>query len=100
MRIVCLSDTHNRHRVIDVPPGDVLVHAGDATMQGTRGEIRAFDDWLAELPHAHKLVIAGNHDWLFERAPAEARALLRHATYLQDSGIAIDGLRFLSLIHI
>lgn len=94
MRIVCLSDTHNRHERIDVPDGDVLVHAGDATLRGTRREIAAFDDWLAQLPHAHKLFVAGNHDWLFERVPSEARALLHHATYLQDGGVLIDGVRF------
>jgi Icc-related predicted phosphoesterase len=63
-------------------------------MRGTRGELAAFDDWLAQLPHAHKLFVAGNHDWLFERGAAEARALLRHATYLQDSGAEIGGLHF------
>ena len=27
-----------------------------------------------QLPHRHKLVIAGNHDWCFARAPAAARS--------------------------
>ena len=30
VRLVCLSDTHNCHDDVDVPPGDVLIHAGDA----------------------------------------------------------------------
>ena len=34
MKIVCISDTHNMHRRISVPSGDVLIHAGDATGQG------------------------------------------------------------------
>jgi hypothetical protein len=29
LRVVCLSDTHERHLSIDVPPGDVLIVAGD-----------------------------------------------------------------------
>lgn len=94
MRIVCLSDTHNRHGALDVPDGDVLLHAGDATMRGDPEELRAFDAWLARQPHRHKLVVAGNHDWLFEKDAALARSLLAHATYLQDSGIEIAGLRF------
>ena len=28
-RFVCVSDTHLAHRDVDVPPGDVLLHAGD-----------------------------------------------------------------------
>ncbi len=94
MRIVCLSDTHGRHGALAVPEGDVLVHAGDASMRGDDREIVAFATWLAALPHRHKLVIAGNHDWLFERQPGLARELLGAVTYLQDSGTTIDGVRF------
>jgi predicted phosphohydrolase len=93
MRIVCLSDTHDMHDRVAVPAGDVLLHAGDATMMGTPAQIAAFDAWLATLPHAHKIVIAGNHDWLFERDPAFARSLIRHATYLEDSLATVAGLR-------
>ncbi len=94
MRLVVLSDTHNRHHGLAVPDGDVLVHCGDFTGHGSPAEIAAFDAFLAGLPHRHKVVIAGNHDFGFERRPAESRALLRHATYLQDSGVTIDGVRF------
>lgn len=30
MRLVCISDTHNSHRSLHLPEGDVLIHAGDA----------------------------------------------------------------------
>lgn len=93
MRVVCLSDTHDRHQGLVVPDGDVLVHAGDLTGRGSFLQVRAFDDWLGTLPHRHKLVIAGNHDFGFERDP-DARRWLRHATYLQDSGVTIDGVKF------
>lgn len=94
MRIVCLSDTHNRHDALRVPDGDVLVHAGDATMHGSAEELAAFDAWFGSLPHRHKLLVAGNHDFLFEQRPRGARELIRSATYLEDSGTAIDGVRF------
>jgi predicted phosphohydrolase len=93
MRIVCLSDTHDLHRELTVPDGDVLLHAGDATMKGTPERIEAFDRWLGTLPHAHKVVIAGNHDWAFERTPALARGLIRNARYLQDEEAIVAGLR-------
>ncbi len=91
-RIVCISDTHNRQENLRVPDGDVLVHAGDLTGRGTIPEITAVNRWLGELPHPHKVVIAGNHDFLFERDSALARSLLTNAIYLQDSSVEVEGL--------
>jgi len=31
LRLVLLSDTHQLHRQIDVPDGDMLIHSGDFT---------------------------------------------------------------------
>jgi len=62
LRLVCLSDTHNQHRKIKVPAGDVLVHAGDFTAFGKRGHAEDFNAWLGELPHKLKLVVVGNHE--------------------------------------
>lgn len=93
MRLVLISDTHRRHARLALPEGDLLIHAGDFTGSGSAQEIADFDAWLALQPHRHKIVIAGNHDRLFEREPERARALLRHAVYLEDSETTIDGLR-------
>ena len=43
IRIVLISDTHNRHRTMQMPEGDILIHAGDFTNNGTEEEIREFD---------------------------------------------------------
>ena len=93
MRIVCISDTHGHHDGIDLPDGDLLLHAGDLTTHGALEEIEAFDRWLATLPHRHKVVIAGNHDFAFEQEPREAQARIAHATYLQDEAVTIEGIR-------
>jgi len=94
VRIVAISDTHMMHESLHIPDGDVLVHAGDFCGHGVVAEVVRFDAFLATLPHRHKVVIAGNHDWCFEREPAAARAALAHATYLQDEGVELDGVRF------
>jgi Icc-related predicted phosphoesterase len=94
MRIVCISDTHGRARDIVVPDGDVLVHAGDLTGSGDLASIEDEADWLRSLPHAHKVVIAGNHDWGFQREPDRARERMHDLTYLEDSETTIGGLRF------
>lgn len=41
IRIVCISDTHNRTDFIDfpIPDGDLLIHGGDFTFQGQRREV-------------------------------------------------------------
>lgn len=78
-----------------LPDGDVLIHAGDFSMMGKGWEIESFAAWLAGQPHRHKIVVAGNHDWLFQRRPAEARELLPvDVHYLADSSAEIEGVRF------
>lgn len=94
MRIVCISDTHSMHRQIEVPDGDLLIHAGDCLGVGTLEELEDLDQWFSELPHRYKILIAGNHDWCFQDEPADARARVRHAHYLQDSPLEVAGLRF------
>ena len=62
--IVCISDTHQSQP--QVPDGDLLLHAGDLTNHGSFEELQEQLDWLASLPHKHKIVIAGNHDRLLD----------------------------------
>ena len=97
MRIVCISDTHLREPPGGVPEGDVLIHAGDLTMTGTESETEQALHWLDRLPQQHKVVIAGNHDFLFEGRAARARKVMAShptLTYLQDSAATIGGLKF------
>ena len=94
VRIVCISDTHGQHAKLSVPDGDILIHAGDFSAFGdTPIEIIDFNLWLGTLPHRHKVVIAGNHDWMFERHPGVARDLLTNAIYLENSGTELVGLK-------
>lgn len=93
MRIVCISDTHNINEALEVPDGDLLIHAGDATAEGERWEMEKFAEWFKALPHRHKIFVAGNHDWMFERENAEARSLFDGVHYLEDDGVTIEGLK-------
>lgn len=65
IRIVCISDTHTLE-LDRVEPVDLLIHAGDLTNNGTPHEIQEAVNWLKSLPHAQKVVIAGNHDTWFD----------------------------------
>lgn len=94
MRIVCVSDTHNCNEAIAVPDGDLIIHAGDATVNGTEAEVDAFIDWFSNLPHERKIFVAGNHDWLFERDELASKKLLsRGVIYLEDSITKVKGLK-------
>jgi Icc-related predicted phosphoesterase len=87
-----LSDTHCKHPA--VPDGDILIHAGDLTLDGSFREIAAEGNWLRSLPHKHKVLIAGNHDILFERNQADALVALGPGiVYLQDNEVKLEGLR-------
>lgn len=94
MKLCIMSDTHCRRTGIVVPKCDALLHCGDFSMSGTTDEIVAFNTWLGKQTATHKLVIAGNHDKLFESNPERAKSLLTNATYLKDSGVTIGGLKF------
>ncbi|HLA95024.1 MAG TPA: metallophosphoesterase family protein, partial [Pyrinomonadaceae bacterium] len=82
------------HEQIAVPDGDILIHSGDATKVGNVEQIAAFNKWFSALPHKHKIFVAGNHDWLFEKNKSIARSLLdADIIYLQDSSVEIEGLK-------
>jgi 3',5'-cyclic AMP phosphodiesterase CpdA len=94
MRIVCIGDTHGKHAELDVPAGDLLVHAGDLTEDGSLEELREALDWLAGLPHRHKVAVAGNHDFALEQQPELARRLIpAGVTYLEGDAVTVEGVR-------
>lgn len=64
LRLVCISDTHSHSpgEGYILPPGDILLHAGDLTNQGSLPEIQKAVSWLEKADYAVKIVVAGNHD--------------------------------------
>ena len=94
MRIVAVADTHTFERDLGtLPEGDLLVHAGDMLRGGTLEELGPMAEWFNAQPHAHKIIVPGNHDVCFQTQPDEARALV-DATVLVDSGVTLGGLTF------
>ena len=94
IRLVAISDTHRLHDRIEVPDGDILVHAGDFCSRGKASEVRAFADWFEAQPHRHKIVVAGNHDRCLELDPQLAVQMFTRSTYLCDASAEIAGLAF------
>lgn len=95
MRIVAVADTHTFESDLVVPDGDVFLHAGDMLRSGSLEELEGVAEWILALPHRHKVIVAGNHDWCFLRERGAATALLgADVTYLQDEGVILDGVSF------
>ena len=103
MRLVCISDTHGLHdQMPPIPNGDVLIHAGDSTGSGTLPQIDAFTQWMGAQPHAHKILIAGNHDFCFDKnLRSRAWSVLsrdmcekNRISYLRGESLTIQGLKF------
>ena len=114
IRVLCISDTHCQHQNLDpilahlVCGADMLIHAGDFTLSGTKGEVKEFASWLASpllRNLAVKVIIAGNHEKNFD--PAYTTKIYRTAydpsisriisadprwTYLEDSACEHFGL--------
>lgn len=108
-RIVAISDTHNKHKKIkqfwtkdqdgkelEALGGDAIVHSGDATGRGEKGEILPFLDWFEDLDFRFKIFVPGNHDWGFERAPEYYREECekRNIILLVNQSIEIEGITF------
>jgi Icc-related predicted phosphoesterase len=94
MRLVLISDTHDMENQVTLPDGDILVHAGDLTMMGHRGDLQRSINWLNVQPHKHVVFVAGNHDFGFERDYVKKELNLGRAVYLENNWTAIDGLSF------
>jgi Icc-related predicted phosphoesterase len=104
MKILTLSDSHNKHRQIPEKylkneDGSIsmIIHAGDVSGRGSIDEIVSFLEWFNVLPFDYKIFCPGNHDFYFEDAkPEEIINLLSqypNVIYLHDSGIEILGFK-------
>lgn len=85
------------HDQIDrIPNGDIIIHAGDCTSNGHSTQIEEFLRWYGSLNFKKKIMIAGNHDWCFERGDKKYENMCKKLgiTYLQDSGCTYKGIKF------
>ncbi len=96
IKLVFISDTHNKHDRFEIPDGDIVIHCGDVSGMGRKNEILNFADWFSELPHKHKIMIPGNHDFLFEKEYGVAANITesRGIICLIDNFAEVEGIKF------
>lgn len=88
MRIVCVSDTHEQEP--ELPLGDILIHAGDLTLDGSLRSTGLALKWLRQQPHKHKIFVGGNHDLALSQLPALFN--MEGLIYLNDDWTEVNGL--------
>ena len=91
-KVTLISDTHQKHlqlsttkslrkadQPIDLPGGDILIHAGDFMNSGYNPmEAVMFFQWFDAIDNYDtKILIAGNHDRWMQDSEDEARSLLK-----------------------
>ncbi len=98
MKLVIISDTHNKHKQLEkkIPDGDVLIHAGDMTGRGLRHELESMNAFFKRMEQRFEKVIycAGNHDFMFQDNPLVAKEIMQYGTYLQDKALTFKGVKF------
>jgi Icc-related predicted phosphoesterase len=100
MRLICISDVHNKISELDIPSGDLLVISGDLTGHGSIAEFGRFNYDIGKIKKKKQyrhgvLIIFGNHDFLPEKDFGLAKSMLTNIDYiLHDSEAVIDGKRF------
>lgn len=92
MIIDCVSDLHGYYPAL--PGGDILVVAGDLAYTDHLSSYHLFGAWLGKQAYNKIIVVAGNHDGLFQtQGTLPSDNLFECATYLCDSGIEYGGLK-------
>lgn len=97
--ILLLSDTHAKHRLLDISPRmDIVIHCGDICNGGDMEEITDFFDWYSNLDIPYKIFVNGNHDLPFELNPQTAHELVpKGVIWLNDRSIVIDSIKITGL---
>ena len=107
VRIVTISDTHGKHSLLHLPPGDILLHTGDVVGNyGPHCDLkRQFSEFVTFLQERskefkHVVWIAGNHDTFLDTAEYQydwvapmLQTLPDNVHYLENSGIQLLGLK-------
>jgi len=95
MKIILISDTHNQHGGLELPEGDMIIHAGDVSSRGVKSEVENFLTWYSSLSYKYKIFIAGNHDFFFEDRTREIinEIIPDNVIYLDDELVIIEGIK-------
>lgn len=91
LKTIAISDTHGKHRELNIPNCTILICCGDICTDGNKNEIIDFFDWFSEQPGNWKFYTPGNHDLMFELDPEAAKEIIpQYVTYLKNDSFKIN----------
>lgn len=97
MKILAISDTHNRHNKVEIPTCDILIHAGDESFNGTEIETRNFFKWFDKQNATHLIWTPGNHSVGIEQNLPESLSWVTEESprtnILINQEITIEGIK-------
>jgi Icc-related predicted phosphoesterase len=94
--LVITSDFHGHYKEVTIPHGDFFIGCGDfSSGHSDITDTVRFACWLENLPHKHKVVIAGNHDFC-TLADSLTKSIFseRGIVYLNCKSVTLDGVKF------
>lgn len=91
MKLVAISDTHLHQP--EIPECDLLIHAGDACMSGSKKQLNQFIQWLRYVPAKRKVYVPGNHDRAMDKSDCRDLFKCTGIDVLLNSAIEINGLK-------
>lgn len=92
MKKICIiADTHRKHREIEIPECDLLIHCGDMCSfeQEELATLQDVDAWFSESLAKQVVYIGGNHDYLLQ----SGEFVFQNAHYLEDRMVELAGLK-------
>lgn len=95
MKLLAMSDTHGNFPTnCHLKTTDVLVHCGDITSIGTREMVVEAAQWFQSINASTRILVPGNHDWMFYRKPRRAIGIFDKTHVLINKAIVVEGLHF------
>lgn len=98
IKIVAISDTHNRYKDLIIPECDILISAGDYSSMGYEHEVRNFHQWLNKQKATHIISVQGNHEMGVEANFHLMKQIALEACprghFIDEGPLEIEGINF------
>jgi Icc-related predicted phosphoesterase len=98
LKIVAISDVHERWHNLVIPECDVLLSCGDYSYRGSPQVVREFHKWLDKQNARYIVSVQGNHElWVesnFNLAKQIAMDECPEIIFIDEGAFEIDGVKF------
>lgn len=95
LKIVGISDVHDKWREVKIPQCDILISAGDYSFHGSPMAVNHYHQWLNNQPAKHIISVQGNHETWVEKNFEDAKAIALRACprvhFMEEGLVVIDG---------